>query len=277
MMRLLDAEFTRLKKSKIFRFVCLISIGVAIFMLYVSYKDMKQYNEVIDVAQLMLNYSTMIGIVIAIFTSLFLGVEYAEGAIRNKISMGHRRTDIYFSNLILTISVSLFAYLLFLLMIIVGGFTLFGGITAPIPVLMKVIGCIFLAIIAYSSLFTFIAMMVTNKTLMAILSIMVVFLLTIGSLSCLNILGTPEFIQTTTIVNQETGESKIEEMPNPKYPSAKERAFYQTVVDINPAGQMFQLAGRTVPNLNLLLLYSIGVVFVFTASGIILFRKKELK
>ena len=220
MMRLLDAEFTRLKKSKIFRFVCLISIGVAIFMLYVSYKDMKQYNEVIDVAQLMLNYSTMIGIVIAIFTSLFLGVEYAEGAIRNKISMGHRRTDIYFSNLILTISVSLFAYLLFLLMIIVGGFTLFGGITAPIPVLMKVIGCIFLAIIAYSSLFTFIAMMVTNKTLMAILSIMVVFLLTIGSLSCLNILGTPEFIQTTTIVNQETGESKIEEMPNPKYPSA---------------------------------------------------------
>ncbi len=81
-------------------------------MLGVSYKDMKQYQEVIDVAQLLLNYSTMIGVVIAIFTSLFLGVEYSEGAIRNKISMGHKRTAIYLSNLILTSITSVFAYLL---------------------------------------------------------------------------------------------------------------------------------------------------------------------
>ena len=101
MIRLLDAGFTRLKKSKVFLelllflLICLFSIGFALFMLGVGYKDMKQYQEVIDVAQLLLNYSTMIGVVIAIFTSLFLGVEYSEGAIRNKISMGHKRTAIY--------------------------------------------------------------------------------------------------------------------------------------------------------------------------------------
>lgn len=117
MIRLLDAGFTRLKKSKVFLLICLFSIGFALFMLGVSYKDMKQYQEVIDVAQLLLNYSTMIGVVIAIFTSLFLGVEYSEGAIRNKISMGHKRTAIYLSNLILTSITSVFAYLLFMLVV----------------------------------------------------------------------------------------------------------------------------------------------------------------
>lgn len=86
MIRLLDAGFTRLKKSKVFLLICLFSIGFALFMLGVGYKDMKQYQEVIDVAQLLLNYSTMIGVVIAIFTSLFLGVEYSEGLFEIKLA-----------------------------------------------------------------------------------------------------------------------------------------------------------------------------------------------
>lgn len=277
MIRLLDAGFTRLKKSKVFLLICLFSIGFALFMLGVSYKDMKQYQEVINVAQLLLNYSTMIGVVIAIFTSLFLGVEYSEGAIRNKISMGHKRTAIYLSNLILTSITSVFAYLLFMLVVGMIGIPLFGGITAPILMLVKVLGCILVAIVAYSSLFTFIAMMISNKTVMAITSIMVVFLMMMGSLTCLDILGMPKTIQTTTILNQETNEFKIEEMPNPKYPSATERKVYQTLLDINPAGQMFQLAGRTVPNLKALPLYSLGILIVFTGGGLALFKKKELK
>ena len=66
-------------------------------------------------------------------------------------------------------------------------------------------------------------------------------------------------------------------MPNPKYPSATERKVYQTLLDINPAGQMFQLAGRTVPNLKALPLYSLGILIVFTGGGLALFKKKELK
>ncbi len=51
----------------------------------------------------------------------------------------------------------------------------------------------------------------------------------------------------------------------------------QTLLDINPAGQMFQIAGGTAPNLKVLPVYSLGIIVVFTGVGLVLFKKKELK
>ena len=95
MIKLLNASFTRLRKTKIFWLLTIFSILFAFFMINTKYSDMKLYNEVIEVEQLMINYSTIVGIVIAIFTSLFLGVEYSDGTIRNKIIIGHKRANIY--------------------------------------------------------------------------------------------------------------------------------------------------------------------------------------
>ena len=72
MIKLLNAGFTRLRKNKLFWLLIIFSIGLALFMIFTQYDDMKKYEEVIKTEQLMLNYSTIIGIVIAIFTSLFL-------------------------------------------------------------------------------------------------------------------------------------------------------------------------------------------------------------
>ena len=40
---------------------------------------------------------------------------------------------------------------------------------------------------------------------------------------------------------------------------------------------MFQIAGRAATNLSILPLYSLGVLIMFTSTGLILFSKKELK
>lgn len=274
MIKLLNAGFTRLRKNRIFWLLSIFSIVLALFMIYMRYSDMKNYGDVIETEQIMFNYSTMIGIVIAIFTSLFLGVEYSDGAIRNKISIGHKRENIYLSNLIITTITSLFSYILFIIVVIIIGIPLFGKITIPMSTLLMLLGCIFVTIIAYSSIFTFIAMMISNKTITAIVSMMLAFGLIMMALICLNILETPEIIQSATFVN---GETKIEEISNPKYPSITKKRVCQTLLDINPAGQMFQIAGRTAPNLKVLPIYSLGLLTIFTGIGLVLFKKKELK
>lgn len=274
MIRLLNAGFERLRKNKIFWLVMIFSIGLALFMIYTRYSDMKLYDDVIEVEQIMLNYSTIVGIVIAIFTSLFLGVEYSDGAIRNKISIGHKRINIYLSNLIIVMLTSLFSYLLFIAVAAVIGIPLFGNITISISKLLMLLGCIFVTVIAYSSLFTFIAMLISNKTITSIVSIMSAFLLMMIALTCLNILSAQEYIQSASMVD---GEMKFEEVKNPKYPSESKKKVCQTLLDINPAGQMFQLAGRSAPNLKVLPIYSLGILVVFTGAGLILFNKKELK
>ena len=274
MIKLLNAGFTRLRKNKAFWLLTIFSIGLALFMIYTQYSDMKKYEEVIEAEQLMLNYATIIGIVIAIFTSLFLGVEYSDGAIRNKISIGHKRINIYLSNLAITSITSLFSYVLFMIIIAIIGIPLFGGVTMSMLVLLKLIGCIFVTIIAYSSIFTFTAMMISNKTITAIVSIMLVLGLMIFSVTSLNILSAQEYIQSGSLVD---GEMQFQKERNPRYPSEDERKVHQILIDINPAGQMFQIAGRVAPNLKVLPLYSLGIIVIFTGAGLVLFKKKELK
>lgn len=277
MIRLLNAGFTRLRKNRVFWLFLIFSICMSLFMVYSRYKDMKEYGDIVEVEQIILNYSTIIGIVIAIFISLFLGVEYSDGAIRNKISIGHKRTNIYLSNLIITTITSLFSYVLFILVVASIGILLFGPITISISKLLMLIGCIFVTIIAYSSIFTFLAMIISNKTITAITTIMLSFGLMIFALTHLNILYAPEYIESASLTNGETGEFQMIQEKNPKYPSETKRKVYQTLLDINPAGQMFQLAGRTVPNLKVLPIYSACIIIVFTGAGLILFNKKELK
>lgn len=274
MIKLLNAGFTRLRKNKLFWLLTIFSIGLALFMIYTQYSDMKKYEEVIEVEQLMLNYSTIVGIAIAIFTSLFLGVEYSDGAIRNKISIGHKRTNIYLSNLIIVTITSLFSYIVFLVIVASIGIPLFGTITLPISKLLMLLGCIFVTIIAYTGIFTFLAMIISNKTITAVVSIMLAFGMMMNAMICFNKLEAPKTIQQASIVN---GETKIKEVPNPRYLSEDKRKIYQIMVDINPAGQMFQIAGRTAPNLKVLPIYSLGVLVISTGVGLILFKKKELK
>ena len=274
MIRLLNAGFTRLRKNKVFWGITIFSIGFALLMIYTEYSDMKKYEKVIEIEQLMLNYATMIGIVIAIFTSLFIGVEYSDGAIRNKISIGHKRTNIYLSNLAITITASLFFYILCMIVVAIAGTPVFGGVAMPMLAFLKLIGSTFVMLFAYSSIFTFLAMIISNKTITSIPCIILRFGLMLFTMVCLTIIDMPEYIQSASLVN---GEMKFEEIPNPKYPSEQERKVYQTLLDINPAGQGFQLAGRLAPNLKILPIYSLGILVAFTGLGLIIFNKKELK
>lgn len=274
MIKLVNAGFERLRKNKIFWLLTLFSIGIALFIIGVQYKDVVVYDEVKEVEQLMLNYATIVGIVMAIFISLFLGVEYSDGGIRNKISIGHKRGNIYLANLLIVTLTCLFSYVLFMLVMTLIGIPLFGVFTMEITTFLKLLGCIFVTIMAYASIFTFFAMIISNKTITAIVCIMLSFLMMMSALVCFNILEAPPTVQQAKIVD---GKTEMEEVVNPKYPSEEKKKFCRFMLNINPAGQMFQIAGRVVPNLKVLPLYSIVVFIIFTGVGMLLFKKKEIK
>lgn len=59
--------------------------------------DMKQSGYPTALDDRFFAYSFFIGILSAIFCSLFTGTEYSDGTIRNKIVVGHSRISIYLS------------------------------------------------------------------------------------------------------------------------------------------------------------------------------------
>ena len=78
MYKLLKAGFFRLKKDIIFWLFIFITVVIAVFTLFTHEKDIV-LDTIID------NFIMYTGLIIGIFVSIFVGKEYSEGIIRNKI------------------------------------------------------------------------------------------------------------------------------------------------------------------------------------------------
>ena len=81
-------------------------------------------------------YAAFIGILAAEFISLFIGTEYSDGAIRNKIVVGRSRLSIYFANLITGFAASLLCMAGYMLSCLAVGAPLLGWFTKPAPLLL---------------------------------------------------------------------------------------------------------------------------------------------
>ncbi len=277
MIKLLNAGFMRMYKSIIFKVLTIFSCSFGLLVVFSQYHQMVKYGSDIDVSNLVFMYATFISIVMAIFVSLFLGVEYSDGTIRNKITIGHSRLNIYLSNLILVIFSSLYSYLLYSIIIIALGLPLFSIFSMSISSFLLKLILIILIMISECCIFTFITMLISNKTIIAVVNIMTSFGLMMFSLYCYSSLNAPQYIDVAQITNQETHEYDIVKELNPKYPTERKRAIYQVLLDINPSGQTIQLITGDSKNIQLFPLYSLGISIVFIYTGLILFKRKELK
>lgn len=274
MINLLNAGVMRLKKDNIFKILLGLIILLALFMLSIQYKEAKQFGTIIKIEQLFFYLATMVGVGISVLVSLFIGTDYSDGTIRNKVIAGKKRSKIYLSNFIIMVTTSLILYALFTLIIFSIGIPLFGNITMPLSAFIErttgIIGIIF----TYNALFTFIAMIIQNKTTASVISILLAFALIFISLIIFNILASPPTIQTANIIN---GTTEFKEERNPKYPTETERKIYETIFDIIPSGQAFQITNEDEKNLKILPVYALITTTIFTGIGLIIFKKKDLK
>lgn len=275
MYRLLDAGFERIKKNKVFFGCILVTIGIAIFMLISNYLDMKSYNAQISTSELVSNYLPMIGMFIAIFAGLFIGTEYSDGTIRNKIIAGHKKINIYLSNFIICSIIAILFQIIWAIFVLVIAIPVFGKPVIELNQLLITCFDSIMFIIAYSAIFNFVSVLACNKTISAVTCILLFFVMLGVTVSSINIIQTPETVQQGGL-NPDTGVVSFEEVPNPKYPSDSKRQFYQTIVDIIPMGQAFSIGAGFSTNLYMLPIYSVALIVLFNGAGIYLFNKKDL-
>ena len=240
MTRLLKANFFRLVKNKIFWGIVIITILIASFILFNTILNQQgETKEGID--NILVMYIHFIGIFIAIFTSLFVGTEYSDGVIRNKLIAGHSRISVYIANFIMSVVVGIIVEVIYLLIVASIGIPMFGGIQIPISDFLYVLLDSFMIIVFYAGIFTFISLICSNITI----STVICLLLTLAMM-IMAILQTPG----------------------------------DEILNIFPTGQVIQiswLAYREEANIQLLWVYSLGITFIINSIGIYLFNRKELK
>ncbi len=275
MYRLLDAGLMRVKKSKAF-FGCIIaSLGIVIFMLISNYLDYINYDAQIKTSELVSNYLPMIGMFIAIFTGLFVGTEYSDGTIRNKIIAGHSKINIYLSNFIISSIVAILFEFIWIVVVLLVAVPLFGKPVIELNQLLITCFDSIMFIIAYSAIFNFVSVLSCNKTISAVSCILLFFIMLGITVTSFNIIQTPPTVQQGGL-NPDTGEINFEEVENPKYPSESKKRFYQAIVDIIPMGQAFSLGAGLDTNVYMLPVYSLSLIIIFNGVGTYLFNKKDL-
>ena len=276
MNKLLTANFFRMFKNKLFWAGILFMAAVGIGFPLVNYNTMIKNDYPLYLDSIFFMGAAFIVVVLSIFCSLFLGTEYSDGTIRNKMIAGQKRTVIYLANLFTCILAGILMCGVCLVVGLCAGLPLLGSFQNEWNVLLPFILCIFFLSMAFSSLFTFIAMTCKSKASSAVICILTAFILIFAATYIQAQLSEPE-IYDSYIYMDETGNIVTEEAePNPNYIRGTKREIYKFLNDFLPGGQSFQIAQMSTKHPYLLLLYSGILIITTTGTGILIFRQKDL-
>lgn len=277
MRKLLNAGFARLWKSKIFWGGALLISGTIVAAMLSNYRQRYYYDFTYTSDTFIPGCFMFIGCFLAVFAALFLGTEYSDGTIRNKLITGHSRDSIYLSSLLLSIAAALLACAVSLLITLAVGIPLFGMPVNPGAVLLKT-GLGILLVFSYAALFTMLAMLIHNKSLLAAIAILFFFLLLFAAVSVSAKLDAPEYITGNYSMSIDGQIQPEDPYPNPDYLRGGKRTAYEFLQDFLPTGQSLLIGQVDAPPRPLQMAFcSLFLFLITTLGGIFAFRRKDLK
>ena len=146
---------------------------------------------------------------------------------------------------------------------------------APATLLLYV-GLSFALMIAFTALFTLIAMLCQNKSHTTAGCILLTFALLFAGVYISSTLEEPEYLAAYSYT--ENGVTVEEpEMKNPNYISGPKRQIYEFMQDFTPGGQMLQISDMDAEKPMMLAIYDGIILLLVTGFGLIFFRREDLK
>jgi len=282
MSRLLYANFARLRRSKS------LWIGVAVMLLFSvglclsEYRsNQTQYGYETSLDAVFFSPYILVGVLIAVFCSVFVGTEYSDGTIRNKLVVGHSRRSIYLANFVSCAAAGLLMVLGYLVAACALGIPLLGPLKTNNQTALLLFLDGILLTVASAAIFCLLSMLNSNRAFAAIISIVVAFAAIFLSAYLHGRLNEPEFRTSYTVTVNEAGEAVVEysdePIRNPGYLNESQRALFQFLMDFLPTAQAGQIASRKAPRLGLMPLCSAIIIVVTNAAGMFFFKLKDLK
>ncbi len=278
MRNLLSANFSRLWKDKLFWIGIAVMAGFQAFELIMLYLESVQYQTSNNLESVLYVYGVVAPIVMSVFCSMFLGTEYSDGTLRNKLVIGQKRSAIYLANLaVCFVAGVLFSLANFAASLAVG-IPMFG-LKLPAMEIVSHVLVTLVMMLAFAAVFTLVGMLCHSKAFTVAASILLVFAFLLAGIAVKGRLQAPETISHYEMsINGEFVESEPE--PNPKYLRGAKRKAYEFLDQFLLGGQMIvnsRMMGDGSGNDMLLAVYDMVWLAGTAGAGILLFQKKDLK
>lgn len=280
MRKLVSANFSRLFHSVIFWLGLSFMFGLAAFAVSMRFRDVLLEPEYVypTADGLWFVGGMYIVIVLAVFISIWIGTDYSDGTVRNKLMVGHTRGEIYAANWLVCTAAALMMHIIYIVTVAGLGYLLLDPFETPVRTLVLCSLASIATVIAMSSLFLLIAMLVRSKSTGAVAAMITALVLMFGVVTIFNKLNQPEYMEDYRIGTN--GEIVLgDPVPNPSYVRGIKRQIFVFITDFSPVGQMIQYGnGDDLPeNLVLFPWYSLMITVTTSVGGWLLFRRKDLK
>ncbi len=276
MRKLMGANLSRLWHDRLFWLLTAIMafLSAAMSVVYIDNKMRSDIAWIMDFS--LITYALLAPVLTSVFTALFVGSDYSGGTLRNKIIAGHRRVHIYLTNLIVCSFSGIVFSIAFVTPHILLGLFFGGQIQAGMKTLMLYGGLSLALIIAFTALFTLIAMLCQNKSHTVAGCILLVFVLIFLGVYITSALNEPEYLAgysyTEDGVTVEEPETK-----NPNYISGTKRQVYEFIQDFTPGGQIILIDNMSAEKPAMLAIYDGIILLAATGCGLVFFQRRDLK
>lgn len=279
MRNVLMANLTRLCKSKVFKIACSIVTVLGFYEIMSIYLDYKAGTGSPYFESGLMSISALGLFALAAIVSIYIGSEYSEGTLRNKVIIGLSRLNIYLSNVLTSMIASIVLVLGWTLAYAVPGLILMQSGNPLMLFIVMYLG-LFFVMAVFSSLFTLITMCIGNKAGSAVTCLLLTLALLMHGIVVNSILDEPEFFSPGYVITDEGEfEADGELTPNPNYlpEGSTKRKVYEFMLDFVPGRQALQIAGMRYDSVKQIVLYDVGWIVVLNAVGLLVFKRKDLK
>lgn len=276
MSKLMRANLERLRKSKMLWISMAVMVFYCTFLCVGEYVSTRKYDAYIFGEYVLFGFLPVIGILISVFISLFVGIEYSDGTIRNKIVTGQTRNSIYLAELFTGTLMTLAVWTVSMITMILLGFLLFDGFKMDINHLILLTVCSLLSSLVYAPVFHMVAMICSSKTHTAIINILLAFGIMFLGIYLSQSLWAPEMMEQV-VYTVNGGITNSEMVPNPAYISGMKREIYQFLCDLLPGGQVIQIVSLDILHPYRMIIGDIVMMLVSTAAGMFFLNKKDIK
>lgn len=257
MRKLLSADTRRLFRSRWF-WLCLGGMLAMSVAFIIMQKTAMDYT--VPLSRVIFLPMSFFGMAVAALVSLFVGEDFSDGFIRNKLIAGRLRRSVFASHLVVSSVACILIYLAVVFFTsAVGSFFFEINLTIDVFFAYLLLGvgmCI-----AYGCIYCTITMLCDNKTTAAVVCMGLAFFLLCVSLHTNQVMVQPQYKDGVL---------------NPAYVDGFAKAVYGVLHDLNPTGQAAQLSAMHA--FNPFRMFVCDAVWIASAAvGTAIFQRRNIK
>lgn len=278
MRKLLSAFFSRLRKDVIFWVVLVVYSVLSLVSCLLNYQSSVQYpSDPVYVEDVLFNMIPALPFLCAAVIALFLGQEFDENTIRNKLTVGHTRTAIFFSAYAACTAASLALLGSTLILSGVTGFLCFKAFLLDWTQLVYLAACCVLVTMVFSAICVAFCMNIQKRAISILVTLVVMLVLLFAASYLEGALLEPEMTYEGITISTVDGVQFGDLVKNPAYVSGNARKVMEFIFDMLPTGQAVQLNNMELERCGRWLWLSAIMLPIITLAGFLPFRKHDIR